>query len=623
MQNKRGICVGAVAVIVSVSFASVGPVFADCAVKKSVQTEQTTSAQSIKTEEPQKQATQETQPAQEETEQKQAAPEMTIEESTTQDFMDLIEYTKDWQTAEEATPESMNVEESQPTEATSKDPMTMVPIKGIHACYGTIVEIRDNGIIVQGLEENAINDRGIDWYSKSDIAAVSGYVDGHECTSVDDLKAGDFVCAIRFGYIVQSTDNDFDGIAKFIVISRDTNEKAADKDLTRAAVRYAQKIAAKAADNDYLDKLELSDDAIKYAQSAAGLLDIAPEEIMEINLEDAISSMFTRNINSDFLNMKTNLFGNYVNREADEDIAAAFDAFTEDEHMNTYYPLAFDGAVALWLYYGENLPSVFTTFVPKSNAEGVEMTTAYTISNTTEIRATLTESSVYQEVRAMIEKGTNGDPIKKILASNAVIYNDLDSFNPLNSNQGYYVGESKEAADETFYRTIAYDSIQSADGMSKLISGLSNDVEQKLCGVQKTLVEALTGIKPGTLEAYYAPEENEDPYVLTELRNAAFGAIQDTTNQTAAWKFSQIIHSQMSAYSAREGWDRDVLLVYSFSDLTVLITIEQGDNNFMKVTPLIIVTEENSEKLGSQEQMDSFIQSLIRQYNFEKFDIAN
>ncbi len=159
--------------------------------------------------------------------------------------------------------------------------------------------------------------------------------------------------------------------------------------------------------------------------------------------------------------------------------------------------------------------------------------------------------------------------------------------------------------------------------MSKLISGLSNDVEQKLCGVQKTLVEALTGIKPGTLEAYYAPEENEDPYVLTELRNAAFGAIQDTTNQTAAWKFSQIIHSQMSAYSAREGWDRDVLLVYSFSDLTVLITIEQGDNNFMKVTPLIIVAEENSEKLGSQEQMDSFIQSLIRQYNFEKFDIAN
>lgn len=29
------------------------------------------------------------------------------------------------------------------------------------------------------------------------------------------------------------------------------------------------------------------------------------------------------------------------------------------------------------------------------------------------------------------------------------------------------------------------------------------------------------------------------------------------------------------------------------------------------------------EKLGSQEQMNSLIQSLIRQYNFEKFDIAN
>lgn len=511
----------------------------------------------------------------------------------------------------------------QSIEVTQKDPMTMVPIKGIHACYGTIVEIRDNYILVQGLEENAINDRGIDWYSKSDIAAISGYVDGHECTSVDDLKVGDFVCAIRFGYMHDTTTNDFDGIAKFIVISRDTNknEKAADKDLTRAAVRYAQKIAAKAADSDYLDKMELSDDAMQYAQSAAGLLDIVPEEIMEINLEDAVSSMFMRktNINSDLLDMKTNLFGNSVNREMDEDMAAASAALTEDEYLSTYYPLASDGAVALWLYYGEDLPSVFTTFVPKSEIEGKKVKTL----NTTEIRATLTEPSTYQQVCVLMENGREGDPIKTALARNADIYNDLNSFKPLISNQGYYVGESREAADETFYRTVAYDSIQSADDMSVLISWLSNDVEQKLYGVQETLIAALTGVTPGTLEAYYAPAENDNPYALTELRNAAFNAMQDTTNQTAAWNYSQIIHSQMSAYSAREGWDRDVLLVYSFSDLTVLVTIEQGDNNFMKVTPLLVLTEKNNENLGSQDQMDSFIQSLLEQYKFEKFDIAN
>ena len=118
-------------------------------------------------------------------------------------------------------------------------------------------------------------------------------------------------------------------------------------------------------------------------------------------------------------------------------------------------------------------------------------------------------------------------------------------------------------------------------------------------------------------------KENNNQYVLTDIRNAAFNAMQDTTNQTAAWNLSQIIHSQMSVYSAREGWDRDVLLVYSFSDLTVLVTIEQGDNNFMKVTPLLVLTEENNENLGSQDQMDSFIQSLLEQYKFEKFDIAN
>lgn len=584
MQNKRWnrIRVGIAAVITSVSFASANTVSVECA--------------------------------------KQITPETITEEPTTQDFMDLIEYTKDWQTAEEVTPESVTMEESQSTEVTQKDPMTMVPIKGIHACYGRIVEIRDNYILVQGLEENAINDQGIDWYPKSDVAAVSGYVDDHECTSVDDLKVGDFVCAIRFGYMHYTITNYFDGIAKFIVNSRDANEKAADKDLTRAAVHYAEKIAAKAADNDYLNKMELSDNAMQYAQSAAGLLNIVPEEIMEINLEDAVSSMFIGkiNINTDRLNIKTNLFGNLVNREVDEEMTAAFNALTEDEYLSTYYPLLSDGAVALWLYYGEKLPSVFTTFVPKSKIEGEKVKT----SNTTEIRAILTEPSTYQQVCALMENGGEGDPIKTALARNADIYNDLDSFNPLNSNQGYYVGESKEAADETFYRTVAYDSIQSADCI-KLISGLSNNVEQKLYGVQETLIAALTGVAPGTLEAYYVSKENNNQYVLTDIRNAAFNAMQDTTNQTAAWNLSQIIHSQMSVYSAREGWDRDVLLVYSFSDLTVLVTIEQGDNNFMKVTPLLVLTEENNENLGSQDQMDSFIQSLLEQYKFEKFDIAN
>ena len=586
MQNKRWnrIRVGIAAVITSVSFAGANTVSVECA--------------------------------------KQITPETITEEPTTQDFMDLIEYTKDWQTAEEVTPESVTMEESQSTEVTQKDPMTMVPIKGIHACYGRIVEIRDNYILVQGLEENAINDQGIDWYSKSDVAAVSGYVDGHECTSVDDLKVGDFVCVIRFGYMHYTITNYFDGIAKFIVISRDVkeNEKAADKDLTRAAVHYAEKIAAKAADNDYLNKMDLSDNAMQYAQSAAGLLNIVPEEIMEINLEDAVSSMFIGkiNINSDLLNIKTNLFGNLVNREVDEEMTAAFNALTEDEYLSTYYPLLSDGAVALWLYYGEKLPSVFTTFVPKSKIEGEKVKT----SNTTEIRAILTEPSTYQQVCALMENGGEGDPIKTALARNADIYNDLDSFNPLNSNQGYYVGESKEAADETFYRIVAYDSIQSADCI-KLISGLSNNVEQKLYGVQETLIAALTGVAPGTLEAYYVSKENNNQYVFTDIRNAAFNAMQDTTNQTAAWNFSQIIHSQMSVYSAREGWDRDVLLVYSFSNLTVLVTIEQGDNNFMKVTPLLVLTEENNENLGSQDQIDSFIQSLLEQYKFEKFDIAN
>ena len=604
MQNKRWIRVGvaAAAVIASVSFAG---------------------------------ASVETQETQEETAQEQATPEMRIEEPTTQDFLDLIEYTKDWQTAEEVTAEEVTaesaiVEESQSAKVAQADPQTVVKIGDLEAYYGTITDVTDNSVLVQGLEDNAINYRGSEWYSKNEIAAVSGYVNGYNCTSADDLKVDDRVCVIRSGYVQETAPGGFVGVAKFIVISRDANEneKAADKALTRAAVRYAQKIAEKAADSDYLDKAELPDDAMQYAQSAAKLSGVAPEAIMEINLEDAISSLLTKDgdvnsrvYNKNFVDMMANLFGNSVNSEVSEDMAMASDAFTEDEYLSTYDPLASDGAVALWLYYGEDLSSVFVTFVPKSQAEEMKVTT----SNTTEIRATLAAASVYQQVRALMERGKNGnaDWIKTVLASNAAIYSDLDSFDPLNLDQGYYVGESREAADETFYRTVAYDSIRSADGMKELIADFPSDIQQKLYGVQETLIAALTGVVPGTLEAYYAPAENDNPYALTDICNAAFNAMQDTTNQTAAWNFSQIIHSQMSAYSAREEWDRDVLLVYSFSDLTVLVTIEQGDNNFMKVTPLFVLTEENNENLGSQEQMDSFIQSLLEQYNFEKFDITN
>ena len=593
MQNKRWIRVGvaAAAVIASVSFAG---------------------------------ASVETQETQEETAQEQATPEMMIEEPTSQDVVDLIEYTKDWQTAEEVTAESVIVEESQ----SAKVAQTVVEIGDLEAYYGTITDVTDNSVLVQGLEDNAINYRGSDWYSKNEIAAVSGYVNGYNCTSADDLKVGDWVCVIRSGYVQETAPGNFVGVAKFIVISRDANEKAADKALTRAAVRYAQKIAEKATDTDYLNKAELSDDAMKYAQSAAELSGVAPEAIMEINLEDAISSLLTKDgdvnsrvYNKNFVDMMANLFGNSMNSEVGEDMDAASNALTQDEYLSTYYPLASDGAVALWLYYGEDLPSVFVTFVPKSQAEEMKVTT----SNTTEIRATLAASSVYQQVRALMERDGNGnaDWIKRALASNAVIYSDLNTFDPLNLNQGYYVGESREAADETFYRTVAYDSIRSADGMNELIADFPSDIQQKLYGVQETLIAALTGVTPGTLEAYYAPTENENPYALTDIRNTAFNAMQDTTNQAMAWNFSQIIHSQMSAYNAREGWDRDVLLVYSFSDLTVLITIEQGDNNFMKVIPLFVLTEENNENLGSQEQMDSFIQSLLEQYKFEKFDITD
>ena len=60
-------------------------------------------------------------------------------------------------------------------QTTQKDPETTVSIDSVHAYYGTISDIEETGILVQGLQDNARNDRGQTWYLKSDIAVVSGY----------------------------------------------------------------------------------------------------------------------------------------------------------------------------------------------------------------------------------------------------------------------------------------------------------------------------------------------------------------------------------------------------------------------------------------------------------------
>lgn len=521
-------------------------------------------------------------------------------------------------------------------QTTQKDPETTVSIDSVHAYYGTISDIEETGILVQGLQDNAINDRGQTWYLKSDIAAVSGYTGDSACTSVDDLKIGDRVCVIASGSVIESstvyldgsTSAPFTGVAKIILISRDGQTKSyegsADKVLTRAAVRYTQKLAEKATDTEYLSQVGLSDTSMQYLQSAEALLNSAPQQIMEIKLEDVISSLYTNEseVNSSIYNNKVidmlaSLFGNSLNSEPE--MVAAFGAVSENEYLSTYEPMASQGSVGLWLYYGDELPTAFVTFVPKSQLED----SAETASNITEVRATLAEVSTYQNVKTLLEQDGSGDGtwIEKDIAKNAIVYNDLNTFNPLNLNQGYYVGTEKEKADEAFYRSVAYSVISAPNGMYDLIlSAVGNDNKQSVSDVQNTLTEALTGMKTGTLEVYYAPSDQQ--YALDELCTEAFSAMKDINNQAISSNISAVVHSQIPAYSSRKGWDRDVLMVYSFSDLTVLISIKEADNAFLKIMPTFLLKEDGNPEIGSSEQMEQYIQSLIQKYKFEKFDIA-
>lgn len=536
----------------------------------------------------------------------------------------------------ETASEDATVKIEQPIENPQKVSETTVSLDSVYAYYGTISDIDENGILIQGLQDNAINDRGQIRYLKSDIAAVSGYTGDSACTSVDDLKIGDRICVIASGSVIEtstayldgSTSAPFTGVAKIILISRDGQTKSyegsADKVLTRAAVRYAQKLAEKTTDTEYLSQVGFSDTSVQYLQSAEELLNSAPQQIMEIKLEDVISSLYTNEsevdssvYNNKLIDMLAGLFGNTLNSEPE--VVAAFGAVSENEYLSTYEPMVSQGSVALWLYYGDDLPTAFVTFVPKSQQED----SMATESNITEVRATLVEVSAYQNVKTLLEQdgSVDGTWIEKAIAKNAILYNDLNTFNPVNLNQEYYVGTAKDKADEAFYRSVAYSIISAPNDMYDLIlSAVGNDNKQSVSDIQNTLTAALTGMKPGTLETYYAPTDQQ--YALDELCTEAFSVMKDINNQAISSNISAVVHSQMPAYSSRKDWDRDVLMVYSFSDLTVLISIKEADNAFLKITPTFLLKEDGNSEIGSSEQIEQYIQSLIQKYKFEKFNIT-
>ena len=142
--------------------------------------------------------------------------------------------------------------------------------------------------------------------------------------------------------------------------------------LTEQSVYYARKLGKKASDAEYFKNRMISE----YIQKAVPLADAVPTELMKLNLDSFTVEEMGDDLKSIALTDTTeisnmiarSLATMMVGTSSDTKALAAY-ALLED---NQYLNMELNATVGLWLYYGEDLPSVLCVFIPREG--GTELT---------------------------------------------------------------------------------------------------------------------------------------------------------------------------------------------------------------------------------------------------------
>ncbi len=519
-----------------------------------------------------------------------------------------IEYrTTEYETAEDVsidygTAESITVEEGTAEPITIQTPdkknsQTEVVIGALDAYYGVIAEISADSICVQGLEDNDTNHRGVIEYSKDDIAAVSGWIGDASCTSVDDLQVGDRVCMIENGDGSSSEGADkasFQGVAKVIVISRDevNGDKtiSTQQELMEEAIYYARKLGKKASDTEYVKNMQISDELMSYVQKVAGLSDAKPTGAMQMNLSDMGSYLkdvegetditVTDEINNLLAGSVATLMLGYSN---DTKALAGYSLFSDNQYLN----MEIQTTAALWLYYGNELPSVICVFIPRSGG--------------TEIKVNALDAASYQSVYDQINVTSENDQstnLTQYLAQTAVIYKDLDTFDYSYLDnitdysyltEGMAFATAVDTPSDTAYFTELIDEIgntavngDAGDTLADLFTA-SDEVNTYVKQAQERLEQIGQGSAVGTLQVYQMPS-NSISGVFSAETAVAWLVNGYGTNQIAAnLVVSKIVHERLTMRPITKDWTQDVVLKYSLSDVTLLVSVQKADNLYFQI----------------------------------------
>ena len=193
--------------------------------------------------------------------------------------------------------------------------------------------------------------------------------------------------------------------------------------LTEQSVYYARKLGKKASDTEYFKNRMISDDLMEYIQKAVPLADAVPTELMKINLDsftveemgDDLKSIALADTTEISNMIARSLATMMVGTSSDTKALAAY-ALLED---NQYLNMELNATVGLWLYYGEDLPSVLCVFIPREGG--------------TELTAGALDAASYETVRKKVAESSDqnsdnsDDVLIEVLAQRSKIDSDLSS----------------------------------------------------------------------------------------------------------------------------------------------------------------------------------------------------
>lgn len=392
--------------------------------------------------------------------------------------------------------------------------------------------------------------------------------------------------------------------------------------LTEQSVYYARKLGKKASDTEYFKNRMISDDLMECIQKAAPLADAVPTELMKINLDsftveemgDDLKSIALADTTEISNMIARSLATMMVGTSSDTKALAAY-ALLED---NQYLNMELNATVGLWLYYGEDLPSVLCVFIPREGG--------------TELTAGALDAASYETVRKKVAESSDqnsdnsDDVLIEVLAQRSKIDSDLSSLaysyldqmtDDSSQTEGLLAAATlDEPADATFFNQLVDEIIGEMvsgttpiDELTQLFT-VSSEVADCVKKAQTCMEEVAKGLTQGTLTAYQVTSSS----YLSAEQIASGVSNGSSMNQIAASSvLSRIAHERTPLHAITTDWKEDVVLAYTFSDLALLISVEEADNCYLKInTNFVWLDEENN---------GNIVDRMVKQYGLEQMDL--